>query len=75
MWYAQNKGGDFMDIEARKLIAGISLMFGIVMIMPIVLSPDAPFIIRVIAICLGASALLAVGIIKFVFRKRGKNGK
>ena len=60
-----------MYLEYRKLMAGTSLVFGLILILFIALSPYAPLEIRIIAVTLGITSLVVSGIFYYISKKRG----
>jgi len=61
-----------MELEAKKLLVGVSIMFSFFMLLLIVLSPYAPLILRIIAIGLMVIVLAILGFRKHLLRKQDK---
>ena len=59
-----------MDSKSMQFLATVFLVFALMIIFLIVSSPYANPVIRIIAASIGGTALIATGIIYYVFKRR-----
>ena len=59
-----------MDTESMQFLATVFFVFAVMIILLIVSSPNAHPVIKIIAAAMGIAALIVIGVIHFVFKRR-----